>query len=106
MATPPAATLVVEAEWPRRPVSVGMVAQFDVSFWACHAMHKVVALAFSWRPSLAGWISAVWSVCIEQLLYPECCLACLCAALVLVFAVVPVSHAGVAFLALSDVILI
>ena len=45
MATPPAATLVVETEWPRRPVSVGMVAQLEVSFWACHPMHKVVALA-------------------------------------------------------------
>ena len=70
--------------------------------WVCHAMHKVVALASSSRPPLAGWrISAVWSVCIEQLLQPECCLAFLCAGLVLVFAAVPVSHAGVAFLALS-----
>jgi len=51
MATPPAATLVVEAEWPRRPVSVGMVAQLEVSRWACYAMHKVVALASSlWQP--------------------------------------------------------
>jgi len=47
MATRPAATLVVEAEWPRRLVSVGMVAQFEVSCWVCHAMHKVVALASS-----------------------------------------------------------
>jgi len=47
MATPPAATLVVEAEWPRLPLSVGMVAQLEVSCWACHAMHKVVALASS-----------------------------------------------------------
>jgi len=69
MATPPAAKLVVEAEWPRRPVSVGMVAQFEVSCWACHALQKVVALASSSRPPLASWrISAVWSVCIEQLL--------------------------------------
>ena len=27
-----------------------MVAQLEVSCWACHAMHKVVALASSWRP--------------------------------------------------------
>jgi len=47
MATPPAATLVVEAEWPHRPVSVGMVAQLEVSCWTCHAMHKLVALASS-----------------------------------------------------------
>jgi len=48
---------------------VGMVAQLEVSCWACHAMHKVVALASSSRPPLAGWrISAVWRVCIEQLL--------------------------------------
>jgi len=60
MATPPAATLVVEAEWPRRPVSVGMVAQLEASCWACHAMHKVVALASSLQQPLAGWrISAV-----------------------------------------------
>jgi len=60
MATPPEATLVVEAEWLRRPVSVGMVAQLEVSCWACHAMHKVVALASSLRQPLAGWrISAV-----------------------------------------------
>jgi len=66
MATPPAAKLVVEAEWPRWPVSVGMVTQLEVSCWACHAMHKVVALASSSRPPLAGWrISAVWSVCIR-----------------------------------------
>jgi len=65
MATPPAAKLVVEAEWPRWPVSVGMVAQLEVSY----AMHKVVALASSSRPPLACWrISVVWSVCIEQLL--------------------------------------
>jgi len=69
MATPPAATLVVEVEWPRQPVSVGMVAQLEVSYWACHAMHKVVALASTSRLSLTGWrISTVWSVCIEQLL--------------------------------------
>ena len=43
MASPPEATLVVEAEWPRRLVSVGMVAQLEVSSWACHVMHKVVA---------------------------------------------------------------
>jgi len=54
MATPPATKLVVEAEWPRRPVSVGMVAQREVSCWAFHAMHKVVALASSSRPPLAG----------------------------------------------------
>ena len=37
--------------------------------WACHAMHKVVALASSSRPTLTCWrISAVWSVCIDQLL--------------------------------------
>jgi len=54
MATPPAATLLVEAEWPRRPVSVGMVAQLEVSWWACHAMHKVVAIASSSRQPLAG----------------------------------------------------
>jgi len=55
MASPPEATLVVEAEWPRRLVSVGMVAQLEASWWACHAMHKVVALASSlWQP-LAGW---------------------------------------------------
>ena len=64
MAMPPAAKLVVEAEWPRRPVSVGMVAQFEVSGWAYHTMHKDVALA----SSSARRISAVWSVCIEQLL--------------------------------------
>jgi len=60
MTTPPAATLVVEAEWPRLLVSVGMVAQLEASCWACHAMHKVVALASSlWQP-LASWrISAV-----------------------------------------------
>jgi len=69
MATPPAAKLQVEAEWPPRPVSVGMVAQLEVSCWACHVMHKVVALASSSRPLLASWrISAVGSVCIEQLL--------------------------------------
>jgi len=80
------------------------VAQLEVSCWACHAMHKVVALASSSRPPLACWrISAVWSVCIEQWLYPECCLAFLCTDLVLVFAAVPVSHAGVVFLVLSPV---
>ena len=69
MATPPATKLVVEVEWSRRPVSVGMVAQVEVSSWACHTMHKVVALASSSRPPLAGWrIAEVWSVCIEQLL--------------------------------------
>jgi len=69
MTTPPAAKLVVEDEWPRRLVSVGMVAQLEVSCWACHAIHKAVALASSSRAPLAGWrISAVWSVCIEQLL--------------------------------------
>jgi len=41
----------------------------DKSKRALHAIHKVVALASSSRPPLAGWrISAVWSVCIEQLL--------------------------------------
>jgi len=41
------------------------VAQLEVSYWACHAMHKVVALASSLRPPLVGWrISAV----IEQFL--------------------------------------
>jgi len=60
MATPQAATLVVEAEWLRRPVSVGMVAQLEASCWACHAMHKVVALASSLQQPLASWrISAV-----------------------------------------------
>jgi len=60
MATPPVATLVVEAEWPRRPVSVGTVVQLGASCWACHAMHKIVALASSLRQPLAGWrISAV-----------------------------------------------
>jgi len=69
MATPPAATLVVEAEWPRQPVSVGMVAQLEVSCWACHTMHKFVALASSYQQPLACWrISAVWSVCIELFL--------------------------------------
>jgi len=67
MATPPAAKLVVETEWSCRPVSVGMVSHLEVSYWACHAMHKVVALTSSSRPPLACWrISAVWSVCIEQ----------------------------------------
>ena len=65
MSTPPAAKLVVEAE----SLSVGMVAQLEVSYLACHVMHKVVALASSSRPPLACWrISAVWSVCVEQLL--------------------------------------
>jgi len=61
MATPPVATLVVEAEWPRWLLSVGMVAQLEASCWACHAMHKLVAaLASSLRQPLAGWrISAV-----------------------------------------------
>ena len=60
MATPPVATLVVEADWPRCSVSVGMVAQLEASCWACHAMHKVVAPASSFWQSLAGWrISAV-----------------------------------------------
>jgi len=69
MASPLAATLVVEAEWPRRPVSVGMVAQLETSCWACHAMHKVVGLASSLRQPLGSWrISAVQSICIEQLL--------------------------------------
>jgi len=36
-------------------VSVGMVAQLEASCWACHAMHKVVALASSLRQPLAGW---------------------------------------------------
>jgi len=49
MASPPAATLVVEAEWPRWLVSVGMVTQLEASYWACHTMHKVVALASSLR---------------------------------------------------------
>ena len=31
--------------WPRLPVSMGMVAQYETSCWACHVMHKVVALA-------------------------------------------------------------
>jgi len=56
MIRPPAATLVVEAEWPRRQVSVGMVAQFEVSFWACHAMNKVVALASSYRLLRVGCV--------------------------------------------------
>ena len=44
-----------------------MVAQLEVSCWACHAMHKVVALASSSRSPMACWrISAVWSVCIEH----------------------------------------
>jgi len=60
MATPPVETLVVEAERPRWPLSVGMVVQLEASCWACHAMHKVVALASSLRQQLAGWrISAV-----------------------------------------------
>jgi len=60
MATPPEATLVFVAECPRQPVSVAMVAQLEVSCWACHAMHKVVALASSFQQPLAGWrISAV-----------------------------------------------
>jgi len=60
MATSPAATLVVETEWPRWPVSVGMVVQLEASCWACHAMHKIVALASSLRQPLASWrISAV-----------------------------------------------
>ena len=47
------------------PSACAMVAQFEVSCWACHAMHKVS----SSRPPLACWrISSVWSVCIEQLL--------------------------------------
>jgi len=60
MATPPAATLEFEAECPRQPVSMGMVAQLEDSCWACHAIHKVVVLASSLRQPLAGWrISAV-----------------------------------------------
>jgi len=60
MATPPEATLVVEAEWPRWPLSVGMVAPLEASCWVCHAMHKVVALASSLLQALACWrISAV-----------------------------------------------
>ena len=60
MATPPVATLVIEAEWPRWPLSVEMVAQLEASCWACHAMHKVVVLASSLQQPLAGWrISAV-----------------------------------------------
>jgi len=51
MATPPVATLVVEAEWPRWPLSVGMVAQLEASCWACHTMHKVVAL----RDNVVYW---------------------------------------------------
>jgi len=54
MASSLAATLVVVAGWPRRPESVGMVAQLETSRWACHAMHKVVALASSLRQLLAG----------------------------------------------------
>jgi len=60
MATPPVATLVVEVWWPHWPLPVGMVAQLEVSCWAGHAMHKVVALASSLRQPLASWrISAV-----------------------------------------------
>ena len=44
MVSPPVTTLVVEAVWTRRPVSVGMVAQFETSCWAYHVIHKIVAL--------------------------------------------------------------
>jgi len=63
MATPPAAMLVVEAEWPRLPVSVGMVAQFEVSCWACHDMHKVVVLAAGPPPSGRHWPVGGFQLC-------------------------------------------
>jgi len=55
MATPPVATLVVETEWPRWPLAVGMVAQLEASCLACHTMHKVIALASFLRQALTSW---------------------------------------------------
>ena len=53
MVAPLMATLVVEAEWPCWQLLVRMVAQLEASCWACHAMHKVVALASSLRQPLS-----------------------------------------------------
>jgi len=73
------ATLVAEAEWPCLRLSLGMVAELEVSCWACHVMHKVVALTSSLRQSLTCWrISAVLSVCLELLLLSCLAFAVLC----------------------------